>query len=107
MTSLESQHHRSRVTENPVTCDDESDTKNTLGDKFEAPEFVKVLGVKWKPLDDQLVCDLSSLLHDIIATKPTKRNVIGLSARIYDPLGFLSPILFNLRCYFRMFVQQG
>ena len=58
LASLESQHHRVRVTENPVTCDDESYTKNTLGDKFEAPEFVKVLGVKWKPLDDQLVCDL-------------------------------------------------
>ena len=46
LASLESQHHRLRVTENPVTCDDESYTKNTLGDKFEAPEFVKVLGVK-------------------------------------------------------------
>ena len=76
LTSLESQHHRSSVTENPVTCDDESDTKNTLGDTFEAPEFVKVLGVKWKPLDYQLVCDLSSL-RDITAMKPTKRNIIA------------------------------
>ena len=24
--------------------------------------------------------------------KPTKRNVIGLSTRVYDPLGFLSPL---------------
>ena len=30
---------------------------------------VKVLGVKWKPLEDQLVCDLSALLHDIASVK--------------------------------------
>ena len=92
LSSLESQHHRSGHTENPVTCDDQSYTKNTLGDMFEAPEFVKVLGVKWKPLDDQLVCDLSSLVQGAVSMKPTKRNIIGLSARFYDPLGFLSPV---------------
>ena len=63
---------------------------------------MKLLGVKWKPLDDQLVCDLSSL-RDITAMKPTKRNVIGLSARIYDPLGLLSPITVQ----FKMPFQDG
>ncbi|KAL5457065.1 hypothetical protein EMCRGX_G034301 [Ephydatia muelleri] len=51
----------------PVKADDESYTKNVL------------------------VFDLSSLLNSIADAKPTKRNIIGVCARIYDPLGFLSP----------------
>ena len=101
LSSLESQPHRSRLTENTVTCDDQSYTKDTLGDKFEAPEFVKVLGVKWKPLDDQLVCDLSSLVQGAVSMKPTKRNIIGLSARFYDPLGFLSPVTVQFKMLFQ------
>ena len=94
-------HHRSTVTDDPVTCDDESYTKNTLGDRFQAPECVKVLGVKWKPSEDELVFDLSALLHDIAAIKPTKRNIIGLSARIYDPLGILSPVTVQFKMLFQ------
>ena len=62
---------------------------------------MKVLGVMWKPLDDQLVCDLSSLFRDITAMKPTKRNVIGLSARFYDPLGLLSPVTVQFKMLFQ------
>eukprot|EP00731_Ephydatia_muelleri_P009737 Em0005g323a len=79
------------VTDSPVTYD-ESYTKNTLGDKLEVSECVKVLGVKWKPLDN-------SLLHDDAAMKPTKRNIIGLSARIYDPLRLLSPVTVQFKIY--------
>ena len=60
-----------------------------------------MLGVKWKPLDDQLVCGLSSLLRDITAMKRTKGNVIGLSARIYDPLGLFSPITVQFKMLFQ------
>ena len=50
LSSQEFQHHEMNVTDSPVTYDDESYTKNTLGDKLEVPECVKVLGVKkqWK-----------------------------------------------------------
>ena len=84
-----------------VAPDDESYTKNTLGDKISVPECVKVLGIKWRPMDDQLVGDLSTLLSIISETKPTKRNIIGLSARIYDPLGFLSPVMIHFKMMFQ------
>ena len=74
-----------------VTCDDESYTKNTLGERLELPECVKVLGVKWKPTEDILVCDIGDLYKVAVNMVPTKRNVIGLSARVYDPMGILSP----------------
>ena len=53
-----------------VTSDDELYIKNTLGEKFDVPECVKVLGVKWNPTDDDLVCDLSNLF----ATSFLKKN---------------------------------
>ena len=75
----------------PVTCDDESYTKNTLGERLDLPECVKVLGVKWKPAEDVLVCDIGKFYKVAVTMHPTKRNVIGLSARVYDPMGILSP----------------
>ena len=44
-----------------IACEDESYTKNTLGERLDHPECVKVLGVKRKPVDDALICDLSNL----------------------------------------------
>ena len=67
--------------------DEESYTKNTLGDKLDGPECMKVLGVKWRPVDDQLLVDISGLCSIVNGMMPTKRNFIGLSDRIYDPLG--------------------
>ena len=52
-------------------------------------------------MDDQLVCDLSSLVQGAVSMKPTKRSIIGLSARFYDPLGFLSPVTFQFKMLFQ------
>ena len=56
---------------------------------------ISSLGIKWRPTDDQLIGNLSTLLSITSETRPTKRNIIGLSARIYDPLGFLSPVMIH------------
>ena len=91
-----------------VTCDEESYTKNTLGERLDLPECVTVLGVKWKPAEDVLVCDLNDLYKVAVTMHPTKRNVIGLSARVYDPMGILSPwtvcfkLLFQNICAVRL-----
>ena len=84
-----------------VACEDESYTKNTLGERLDHPEYIKVLGLKWKPMDDSLICDLSNLYQAASELKPTKRNVIGLSARVYDPLGFLSPLTVCFKLLFQ------
>ena len=47
--------------------------------------------MKWKPTEDILVCDIGDLYKVAVNIVPTKRNVIGLSARVYDPMGILSP----------------
>ena len=101
-TLVSPQEHQAQVPGRvSVACEDESYTKNTLGERLDHPEYIKVLGVKWKPMDDTLICDLSNLYQAASELKPTKRNVIGLSARVYDPLGFLSPLTVCFKLLFQ------
>ena len=52
----------------------------------------EVLGVCWSTTLDQLVFSLDAMLEESAVVGPTKRVVISLIGRIYDPLGFLSPV---------------
>ncbi|XP_025204843.1 uncharacterized protein LOC112601423 [Melanaphis sacchari] len=50
--------------------------------------IIRVLGLNWNSEEDSLGYDFSSIkfVH-------TKRGVLSVIARIYDPLGFLAPVL--------------
>ena len=52
----------------------------------------KVLGVRWNFISDQLVLDLRQIATLARNIEPTKRNVVRVTAKYYDPMGFLSPI---------------
>jgi len=53
---------------------------------------VQVLGMKWNPDDDTFNYNVSS-------TKfvSSKRSMLSVIARIFDPLGFLSPVIFYVK----------
>ena len=69
-------------------------------DSTTAVREVKVLGVTWNPHNDSLVFDLSDLSVAADSLQPTKRNLVGLIGRIYDPLGFLAPITITFKIIF-------
>jgi len=66
-----------------------------------APQ-VQVLGMKWNPDDDFFSYDVSS-------TKfvSSKRSMLSVIARIYDPLGFLSPVIFYAKHQLQRVWQSG
>lgn len=68
-------------------------------------EECKVLGVTWNPSNDCLVFDLSDLSVVADDLQPTKRNVVSLIGRIYDPLGFLAPITIKFKILFQKLCQ--
>ena len=74
--------------------EDLSYAKSSLGTSTsETPEEIhKILGVAWNPKRDELVFDLKEVTKHMVSLQPTKRNVVGLTARFFDPLGVLSPV---------------
>lgn len=57
----------------------------------------KVLGLQWDPTTDVFGFRVQPSAHI-----PTKRSVLSIIARIYDPIGFLAPVIF----YAKHIMQQ-
>jgi len=56
---------------------------------------IKVLGLQWRPTDDSFSCALRLNLWPVIYTK---RGLLSMIARIYDPLGLFAPATFHGKC---------
>ncbi|KAG5866658.1 hypothetical protein JTB14_018603 [Gonioctena quinquepunctata] len=54
----------------------------------------KVLGIQWHINSDELSIDINAVL-DLVKSPGTKRNVLKMVSKIYDPMGFIGP--FGLR----------
>ncbi len=61
-------------------------------------QYVKVLGVSWDPDNDQFSFVATKLPSQI---KCTKRVVLSLIARVFDPLGFVLPFTMSARFLFQ------
>ncbi|XP_023236884.1 uncharacterized protein LOC111635960 isoform X2 [Centruroides sculpturatus] len=60
-----------------------------------AEPTVKTLGIIWKPVEDQFIFKVSipeKLLY-------TKREVLSVIARLYDPLGLLAPVIIRAKIF--------
>ena len=66
-------------------------------DSFNSSEEVKVLGTRWVPSADSFAFDGATLPAITI----TKRLVLSLIARTFDPLGFITPFLMKAKCLFQ------
>ncbi|GFW80481.1 uncharacterized protein TNCV_2415831 [Trichonephila clavipes] len=59
---------------------------------------VKTLGISWKPFEDCFAFKVSVSAKHIY----TKREVLSVIAKLYDPLGFLGPVIAKAK----VFLQQ-
>ena len=50
---------------------------------------------------------LSCIAENAEEDSPTKRNVVGTFAKIYDPLGIVSPITVKLKIFFKKLWREG
>lgn len=53
----------------------------------------KVLGIYWSVNTDEFVLDLCCISEASTSLVPTKRNVVSLIWKVYDPFGILSQFL--------------
>lgn len=58
-----------------------------------AKPMVKVPGLNWNKKTDTLSLSLTKLIEETNSTdKISKRSVLSLSSKLYDPLGFVEPV---------------
>ena len=57
----------------------------------------KVLGLSWDRMNDRLRFDFEELLKDVSVQNVTKRSILSSKAKMFDPLGVLSPIIIYLK----------
>jgi len=65
----------------------------------------KVLGVRLNFVSDQFVLDLTEIATLARNIEPTKRNAVSVTAKFYDPMGFLSPIITKFKVFFQDFCK--
>ena len=89
-----------------ITEEDESYTKTTNGPPIAADNtsenaIVKVLGSIWNTETDQFTFDLVDLSQHASLLLTTKRSLLRISAKIFDPLGLLSPFTIQWKVLFQ------
>ena len=77
-----------------------STTSTTVSLKGMANDH-KVLGVCWNPLRDVLIFDLEDIAREMEGATPTKRGVVSVATKFFDPLGILSPIIICFKVLFQ------
>ena len=89
-----------------LSYSDETYAKTTLGvpSAGQAGDY-KILGVSWNPRDDCLFFDVSDLAQLAYNLQPTKRNIVSLIGKFYDPLGFLAPVTIGFKIFFQKLCQ--
>ena len=61
----------------------------------------KVLGIQWDEIKDEMLMDMHLIVEKALSSTPTKRHVLAVICSIYDPLGFLQPIIVSLKIIFQ------
>ncbi|GFU33464.1 integrase catalytic domain-containing protein [Trichonephila clavipes] len=57
------------------------------------PDETKALGLLWRPQKDTLAFSVSSIADASDSSTITKRSVLSATARLFDPLGLISPVV--------------
>ena len=92
-----------------VREDDESYAKKALGPQTvaEVNDKAKVLGLNWDMKSDEFYFDFQELIEFANTLPPTKRSVLSLTAKIFDPLGFLTPVTVKLKEMFQVLCVEN
>lgn len=53
---------------------------------------ISVLGLQWDTVSDELYCNLNAFPSYKDIEKITKRNILSLAQKIFDPIGFTCPV---------------
>ena len=80
---------------------EEEESSETEATKSKTDQFVKILGIYCDVIRDEIHFDLSELIEYAESLPVTKRLVLKLSAKVFDPIGLLSPFTVSIKILFQ------
>ena len=88
------------ISKGKVDEDDQTYTQYAIGTP-QSKGSSKVLGVSWDSYSDQLTFDVTGIGEFAKTIPATKRSLLKLAAKIFDPLGCLTVFTINLKILFQ------
>ena len=85
--------------------EDETYTGGTMGHSMTQDQSSRILGVIWDHVTDTFQFEFTHLGSYVGSMPITKRSVLKLTAKIFDPLGFVSPFVIQLKILFQLLCQ--
>ena len=83
-----------------VSEDDQSYVQASIGLNT-GKETVKILGLNWNTESDEFCYDFSEIIELAKSLPVSKRTLLKLTAKIFDPLGILSVFTVNMKAMFQ------
>ena len=80
---------------------------NLCEPSFSSSEVSKLLGLLWERSSDCFTFDFTKLTEYAKHLPCTKRSLLRVSSKIFDPLGFLSPFVIKLKLMFQALCIEG
>ena len=100
IASAEEKESRKSVENPQISEEDETFASTTIGKNvLLANTTQKILGLNWDSKEDTIVYNFSALAKLHNGEPMTKRNVLSLIAKIFDPLGLITPITTMLKVF--------
>ena len=94
-----------KVDEQPeIAEEDESFSKSENRSACSEHES-KVLGLSWNKDNDCLYFDFAQTMKSAPAN-PTKRDILSLTSKLYDPLGLFSPVMVSMKLLFQELCKE-
>ena len=59
------------------------------------------LKIEWDTINDYLIYSFEDLVESFKSVFPTKRSILGIIARFYDPVGLIQPVIIKLKLLFQ------
>ena len=75
--------------------------------KSDKNPYVKFLGINWNVDTDEFIYDLAELIAFAKTLPSTKRSVLRLTAKIFDPMGLVTPFTINMKILFQSLCTTG
>ena len=78
-----------------------------LGKACTESEVSKLLGITWNSQSDEFLFGFSELIEYAQELSITKRSLLKVTARIFDPLGLISPFVVKLKILFQTLCAES